>query len=74
MLLAVAGDYGGKLGVDALFATWKWNLCGKPELQCQFATRERLEQLGADWWTLIFVANLGLMLYLPHGSGIRVAN
>ena len=30
----VTVNYGGKLGVDTLFATWKWNLCGK--LRCQW--------------------------------------
>ena len=67
-------DFCGKFGTFALFATRKWNLCGKPELQWQFATRERLEKPGADWRRLIMVANLGLRVYLSPESRICVAN
>ena len=55
-------NYGGKFRTDAVIATRKWNLGGKRNGRSRFATRKELEKLEADWWALIMVANLGLML------------
>ena len=55
-------NYGGKFRTDAVVATRKWNLGGKRNGRSRFATRIKLEKLEADWWALIMVANLGLML------------
>ena len=59
--LVVVG-YGGKFEIDALVATRKWILGGKRNGRSRFATRRKLEKLEADWWTLIMVANLRLMI------------
>ncbi len=70
----VAVDCGGKFGATDLFATRKWNLGGKQSGRARFATGVKLEKLGDDRWLLIVVAILVLRVYLPPGSGIRVAN
>ena len=49
-------------------------LCVHFRRKTPFGEEEELEQQGAEWRRLIIVANWGLMLCLPHGSGIRVAN
>ena len=55
-------NYGGKFEIEAVVATRKWNSGGKRNGRSRFATRIKLEKLEADWWALIMVANLGLML------------
>ena len=58
----VVVGYGGKFEIEAVVATRKWNSGGKRNGRSRFATRKELEKLEADWWALIMVANLGLML------------
>ena len=70
----MAAVWCGKFGGTTWFATRKWNFCGKLAGHGRFATREGLVQLELGRWLLYGVANSVVLLGLPHGNGIFVAN